>query len=311
MKKLTAILLALVLLCGTAALADGLPAGMSKLPDGVTPLPIDFTGGYELQESGFGDVNWYYSDPSITLEITTGREAGCDWWIASIKIADPSQLRTVSAGGFDTANTVKGTILAADMNAVLAIAGDYYTDTGMGVIRRQGILYKSLLEKDVNNRRDLLSIDANGDFHVYYLPGPDDEIPSEINGVKVLNTFYFGPVLVDNGEVVKNVNVNKVTANTMVAEKKRQRVAICQCGPLSYKIIMCGPPARGNAGMTLQQFADLVARQEDVQIAYNMDGGDSAMMIFNGTKINDVRSTSVRPIEDIIYFASAYKGDAE
>ena len=70
---------------------------------------------------------------------------------------------------------------------------------------------------------------------------------------------------------------------------------------LSYSELL-----RPDAGYTLD-FAALVAKQ-NVKVAYNLDGGDSAMMIFNGEKINDVRSTSVREIVDIIYFASGYEG---
>ena len=59
--------------------------------------------------------------------------------------------------------------------------------------------------------------------------------------------------------------------------------------------------------MTVAEFTSLVAKQK-VKIAYNLDGGDSTMMIFNGSKINDVKSQSSRKLMDIIYFASAYEG---
>ena len=56
--------------------------------------------------------------------------------------------------------------------------------------------------------------------------------------------------------------------------------------------------------MTIRQFAELTALQE-VQVAYNLDGGDSTMLYFHGKKLND-RSKTAREISDIVYFASAW-----
>ena len=45
----------------------------------------------------------------------------------------------------------------------------------------------------------------------------------------------------------------------------------------------------------------------DCRTVYTLDGGNSTQMIFLGTKINNVKNDgqNVRPITDIIYFASA------
>ena len=85
---------------------------------------------------------------------------------------------------------------------------------------------------------------------------------------------------------------------------QRQRLCICQTGPLHYKIICCAGPSQKNGGMTLRQFADFVATQ-DVKIAYNLDGGDSTLLFFGGNKVNELGYQSQRKLTDIIYFASA------
>ena len=56
--------------------------------------------------------------------------------------------------------------------------------------------------------------------------------------------------------------------------------------------------------MTMKQFASLVGTQ-DVITAYNLDGGDSTWLYFNGTKVNEYGSFTKRKLADIIYFASA------
>ena len=127
------------------------------------------------------------------------------------------------------------------------------------------------------------------------------EVSDTVNGKKVINAFYFGPILVENGQVPEVVD-----GPNMAATERRQRMCIAQVGPLEYMVVCCEAPARGSSGMTLRQFAELVATL-GVETAYNLDGGDSTMLIFDGEKLNDVTSTSTRSICDIIYFASAYE----
>ena len=270
MKSLVGICMCVcVLLLSTACADNTVSAGK---------LPLNFDGGTEPLKTGFKS-DLFYEDPTISVNITTGREENCDYWIADIIVTDASQLRTVSAGGYNTSMAMSGTALAKRVNAVLAIDGDYYCYTGSGYIVRQGEVYLEQLRGD----RDILLVDEIGNFHVRHLATMDDAVDT-IRGRRVVNAFFFGPILVENGEAVQDL-----VGQDMAYKEKRQRMCICQVGPLHYKAICCAAPARGSAGMTLQQFADFVARQE-VMTAYNLDGGDSTMMIFGGEKINDKRT---------------------
>ncbi|MDO5143332.1 MAG: phosphodiester glycosidase family protein [bacterium] len=294
-------LMILCLVCSMAVAEEiALPMGSMDeigipMPENAAmTLPIDFSAGQPLQASGFKE-HWVYEDPTISVRVDMGRVDDCDWWRADIRIADPSQLRTISAGGFDTSKVMQGTQLAKRVNAVLAIDGDYYWYTGKGYIVRQGVEYLNILD----GKRDVLLIDDWGDFHVIKNARAED-VSMVIGRRKVVNAFFFGPALVMDGQE------QSVSGNIdMVPDEKRQRMAICQVGDLHYMAICCAPPARGSKGMTLQRFARLCAEQ-GVQTAYNMDGGDSTMLIFNGEKLNDITSNSTREISDIIYFASAY-----
>lgn len=286
--RLISLILALML-CFSVALSE------EKTP----LLPIDFSAGMEPDPDGFLSDR-EYQDPTIHVVIEENRVDECDYWIARIQIQDASQLRTISAGGFDTTMSMKGTALAKRVNAVLAIDGDYYCYTGTGYILRQGELYLDLPDGD----RDVLLIDEDGDFHI--VPTPvQGEVTDTVDGKKVINAFYFGPALVVDGQVPE-----VVTGPNMAAEEKRQRMCIAQVGPLDYMVVCCEAPARGSAGMTLRQFAELVGSL-GVECAYNLDGGDSTMLIFDGEKLNDKTSQSTRQICDIIYFASAYNADEE
>lgn len=260
-------------------------------------LPIDFSPGKPVDQANYiSDTE--YKDPTLHVVIESGRKDNCDYWLARIKIADPSQLRTAAAGGFENEATIKGTFLAKRQNAVLAIDGDYYAYHPFGLIVRQGVRYRDKLQ----GYRDVLLIDEDGDFHHVHMPEAGS-IGTTVDGKKIINAFHFGPSLVIDGKVA-----NLVASWWMVPEEKRQRMCIAQTGELEYMAICCAGPARGSEGMTLRQFANL-ARSLGAKSAYNLDGGDSTMLIFNGEKVNDVRNANTRDISDIIYFASAWDGE--
>ena len=302
MKKRLLALLSAIVLMGSVSLAENTEesAETPATAEPLVSLPIDFSPGMPADPDGFtlGDGTWSYEDPTISVQVTQKRKAECDYWVAHIKIADASQLRTMSAGGFDSTRTVKGTIMAKRSNAILAIDGDYFCYTGIGYIVRQGTEYLDHLRGD----RDVLLIDDDGDFH-YVLRPKRNSLDGTVDGKKVINSFFFGPVLVREGKAVLNP-----MAEGMAFDEPRQRMAIAQVGPLEYMAICCASQARGSMGMTLQQFAKLCA-DEGAYIAYNLDGGDSTMMIFNGEKINDVLNENTRAISDIVYFASAWTGE--
>ena len=56
-------------------------------------------------------------------------------------------------------------------------------------------------------------------------------------------------------------------------------------------------------GVTMDQFADIML-ELGCQQAYNLDGGNSATLAFNGSVYN-TKIQKERDVSDIIYFASA------
>ncbi|MBQ9326157.1 MAG: phosphodiester glycosidase family protein [Clostridia bacterium] len=262
-------------------------------------LPIDFSPGYgPWQDAYIGD--WEYQDPTIHVTVSRNRTEDCTYWVAEIRIQDASQLRVASADGFDSNMVMPGTALAKRVNAVIACDGDYFCYTRKGYIIRQGILY---LNK-IHGGRDLLLVDEDGDFHIIRKADRHDGT-EVINGKKVINCFFFGPVLVEHGELGTEFRYSD-----MAYKEKAQRLCIAQVGKLHYKIICCEAPFRGSAGMTLKQFAQFV-QSLGVDTAYNLDGGDSTMLLFRGEKVNDIENPHTRDIADIVYFASAWPGEAD
>ncbi len=261
-------------------------------------LPVDLTPGIPVNEKYFlSDME--YEDPTLRFTINYSTVNGVDCWVADIEIGDASQLRTASADGFDSDGLAPAEKMARRMNAVLAINGDYFSYKGRDIVVRQGVQYLNHL----TGRRDVLVIDEEGDFHGFIAPEAG-AIGREIDGKKVINAFAFGPLLVKDGKIREGGY-----SAAMSDDSKAQRMALAQTGHLKYRVICCGPlkgATNGAKGMTLDEFRRYVAGMEDVQVAYNLDGGDSTYLIVNGKKINYVENPFARDVADIIYFASAY-----
>ena len=264
----------------------------------ILTLPMDFSAGMPLQEK-YEQGKMEYEDPSIHVirERVESEELYCTYYVAYITIANASQLRTESAYGFNSSMRVEASVMAKRTNAVLAINGDYYSNR-KGYVLRQGTVYRDSVEKN----RDLLLIDEDGDFNLVL--AEEDPIHMDrttINGKKVVNAFEFGPALIKDGEIVYK---KESCPDNVKPHERARRAAICQLGPLEYMVVACS-----QYGLDMENFVSLIASLADVQQAYNLDGGNSVQMIFMGRKVNNTSDANVRPVPDIIYFASAYKPD--
>lgn len=280
---------------------------LSETPLISNPLPIDFSGGYAPDPEGY-DGDFYYEDPTIRVSITyqetkeymegyRGRNMG--YWVVDIQIGDASQLRTAAAESFTTETTLPASDIADRVNAVIAINGDYFARHNEGFAIRQGTLIRDKLK----GNRDVLLIDEDGNFHVSHLP-EKGELSDTVDGKKVINAFYFGPILVENGEIPE-----KLPNFTFLSPKKYYaRLALCQVDELHYKIIATTMEQDYTLGIRLNDFAKL-CQCEGAKIAYNLDGGLSTTVYFNNKRINEQQRVNFRSIPDIVYFASAWNGE--
>lgn len=295
---LALMLLALCVLVPSPALMEGWTADASQ----VTKIPLDAASGYGPDEACYTS-DWSYEDPTISVQIETTRYCETPIFIARVKIADASQLRTMMAGTYGSQRTALATTMAERGGAVLAINGDYYSYISTGLVTRQGHTYRMRGDSDY----DALMIDVNGDFHIAKKID-EDTLEAAYNalggsveeGGTIVQAFTFGPALIENGERAHE-EFQRADGG---ARKKAQRMVIAQDGPLSYVIVCCeGPDNKNSEGLTLEEMAQFMLTL-DVQTAYNLDGGGSTTMVFKGGKINALTTSKNRSVSDIIYFCS-------
>ena len=165
-------------------------------------------------------------------------------------------------------------------------------------IFREGVLFRDNLK----GKQDVLLIDEDGDFHPVHLP-KKGELDGTVDGKQVLNAFCFGPILVENGEVVEKYK----DFGYLKPKEYYARIALCQVGPLHYKVILTSHLQSYVTGLPLDTFAQL-CKEEGAVTAYNLDGGESTTLYFRGERVNAQKKINYRDMPDILYFASAWDG---
>jgi exopolysaccharide biosynthesis protein len=258
------------------------------------PLTIS-TGGYAPNPTAFSSDG--YQDDSLTVKVEKRDLGGVYYHIVWVTVKSPTQLRTAVAGKPNQNSIARPIKMAKAMNAVFAINGEYYVQRTRDVfVYRQGEMYRN----DADPKKDVLIIDDQGDFHIFTSENKAEEIQAYIkNGGVIVNAFSFGPALVVDGKVAQ------VRDDYYFDGKSRlPRSVIAQVGPLSYVFVEVYGPKKKCC--THQQMADFMGTL-NVQNAYNLDGGQSSVMVFNGKFLDNKTSNTERPQSDIIYVASAVK----
>ena len=264
-------------------------------------LPIDRTPGMKPNPAGFTADG--YEDESISVRMETLEEDGVVWRIAWVNIASPTQLRTNFYAKKITSDKGYGyvTKMAKENNAIVAMNGTAFTRSAQ--LHSFEVRMKIVRQTKTNKDLDILITDELGDFHVF--PKSEGAATFEKDtGHEMINAFMFGPALVKDGEVL---TIPKKYANYN-ATGKEPRAAIGQTGPLSYVMVVAdGRGNSGSEGCTLQELADYMGKI-GCQQAYNLDGGNSAILVFNNEIYN--YKAKERDVNDLIYFATAVPEEA-
>ncbi len=237
--------------------------------------------------------DYAYETDKVRIEVRRYEIKNVVYFTAEIWLTEPSQLRSAfSSGKFDGATeTVQD--IATRNNAILAINGDFATFNNGGIIIREGISYRTN-----RSTRQLLVIDVNGDFIPYQVP-PDkaEEAAAEFIAAGVWQTFVFGPVLVENSQAVELPK--DFFVNTGLATEPR--TAIAQLGPLHYLwMVVDGRKEGYSQGVSLARLQELLLEHGAVT-AFNLDGGGSSTLFYDGKILNKPANGGQRHVPDILY----------
>lgn len=282
-KRLMAVLLALLMISPIAALGEDSAPAQAALD-----APVCFAAD--------GEADYAYADDGIAVQIKKYDEKGVVFFVCDIQIADASHLLTALSGDKVGGKTEKTGDIAERHGAVLAINGDDYGVNKYGTIIRNGELIRTR-----NTTRHMLTIDPNGDFGVVIDRSEDPEaLGARLMEEGITQAFEFGPVLVTDGEAASfDTDFQLIPTRTGVLEP---RTGIGQLGPLHYIVIVVdGRRDNYSRGVSLPKFQELFLRF-GAQTAFNLDGGGSTTLYFNGEILNRPAQNAQRKVSDIILF---------
>lgn len=234
-----------------------------------------------------------YQDDQLTINLTTTRSNDTTVYIADVQTSDSSLLKTALAENSYGRNIKETTSAMAKSNqAILAINGDYYGFRNNGYVVRNGVLYRDT----VNSDTDALVIDQAGDFSIVE-EGTTSAQDLVANGAQQI--LSFGPALVENGKI----SVSE-TAEVGQSMSSNPRTAIGQIDSNHYVIIVADGRTDESEGLSLYELAEEFQKL-GVKTAYNLDGGGSSTLYFNGKVVNQPtsgQSSGERAVSDIVYF---------
>jgi len=238
-----------------------------------------------------------YQDSHVSIQITTYREYDTNLYVADVTFTDAAYLRTAFAENSYGKNVTETTsAIAAENQAILAINGDYYGAHDRGYVLRNGTLYR---ERSAGDDQQDLVIDKNGTFSII---SEGETTAQELLTGGAEQVLSFGPGLLENGEVTVTQNEEVDKART-----SNPRTAIGQIGPLHIVLVVSDGRTSENAGLTLYQMAEFL-QGLGVQTAYNLDGGGSSTLYFNGAVLNqptsDGQHIQERSVSDIVYIGA-------
>ena len=249
-------------------------------------------GGTENSAQGSAVSSDSYTDDNISITLKSYRENDTTIYVADVNVSSPEYLKTALAQGSYGRNvTEKTSDIAKSVGAILAVNGDYYGAQEKGYVIRNGTLYR---DTAISGQEDLV-IYSDGSFGIIN--------EGEVSAQKLIDsgavqTLSFGPALIMNGNisVTENEEVGKATASN-------PRTAVGMISKTHYVFVVSDGRTDESAGLSLYELARFMD-SIGVKTAYNLDGGGSSTMYFNGSIVNNPTGgmgSKERSVSDIVY----------
>ncbi len=284
MKKILCLLAVLLML--PAALAE------NALEAGAFPV---------LNEEGFLDVGefvyinadagvWRYADDRLKVEVLrchgkNAKNQNLTWYAAEVWSRDGEIWGLFTNNpGKHVSGAAQPDVVAQKNQLVLGISTDYAQtrypthDSSVGIIIRNGKVYSDKTLKADSKRWppvDVLALYPDGSMQVF---DSNEHTAQEYLDMGVQSTLAFGPYLIRDGVV------NESDISTM-NQGNNPRAAIGMIEPGHTFAIMVEGRHKGSVGVYLDFLAEKM-QEKGCTLAFNLDGGRTACMVFMGETIS-------------------------
>lgn len=255
-------------------------------PPPPTPTPHPGIRDNKFTDTVIQDETSYHS-PNISIEIERVYENEVTFFVADVYIKDMAPFFSATAYGYHNRHTKTTQEMAIANNAILAISGDFYNARDTGLVIRNGELIRD------NANQDILVVFDDGRMATYH---KDEKTGEELIKEGALHSYAFGPLLLEDGKVVTEFQ----DAPSKI-QVRHPRCGIGMIEPYHYLFIVVDGRSQGYSnGMDLTELA-VEFQRRGCQVAYNMDGGGTATMVYDGELTNQpLGGTRQRGIADCI-----------
>ena len=235
-----------------------------------------------------------YEDDTKAISIETYELNSTQIHVATVTIKGDASIKTALADETYGRNIkAKTSTTAQSVNAVLAVNGDYYGARDAGYVIRNGQLLRS--DSQDANQEDLV-IYQDSSFEIIR---EGDITAQELLNKGAVQVLSFGPALIENSQVA--VDSSDEVGKAMASNP---RTAIGIIDDKHYVLVVSDGRTDESKGLSLKELADFM-KELKVTTAYNLDGGGSSTMYFNGQIINkpttNGHNIEEREVSDIVY----------
>ena len=252
----------------------------------------------DTSDATLTDDSWSADGTSVSVQkVTTGSgDQTVTYYVADVTLSDATVLRSAFADDSFGENIVENTSeIAEDNDAIFAINGDYYGFRDTGIVIRNGVVYRD------EGARTGLAIYRDGTMAVY------DETATTADDLVadgVWQTLSFGPALLEDGQVIDGIEDVEVDTNvgnhSIQGEQPRTGLGMIEANHFVF-VVVDGRSPGYSRGVTMTEFAQIFA-DLGCTVAYNLDGGGSSTMVFDGDLVNDpLGRGEERGTSDILY----------
>jgi exopolysaccharide biosynthesis protein len=263
-----------------------------------TEAPTADTTSTAGSEPALTDTSYTSDDANINIStVTTGSGSEkVTYYVADVVLQDATTLQSAFANNSFGENITETTsAMASANNAIFAINGDYYGFRDTGIVIRNGVVYRD------EGARQGLAFYTDGTVKVY------DETATTADQLVadgVWNTLSFGPALLEDGWIIDGIDEVEVDTNfgnhSIQGQNPRTAVGVIDENHLVF-VVVDGRSPGYSAGVTMTGLAQIMQDLGAVT-AYNIDGGGSSTMYFNGALMNNpLGKNEERGTSDILY----------
>ena len=213
----------------------------------------------------------YNNNDGLNITINKERHYDSDCYVANIIMDNPAYIKTIYSDLNWTNYGCEASEFNKRINSIFMVNGDFRNaefGEKLGIIRNRQI---------VNDKKfsNVLGMDLSGNLQKINESNAKNVLKNNIR-----DTWTFGPWLIENSRIVKNLNNEARAPRTFIGQINRDDNLI------EYIIVVADGRSKTNAGLTMKQCADIL-KEKNCDIGYNLDGGGSSIMMFNGKVLND------------------------